>query len=166
MRRPEVGIIALAMLASACAFPTDSPNWDMTWNVPLPDNGQSIGVKAVLPAGTDTITPTPGAPLAIRPQVSAIPSISRTLGVQCPTCPSATAPKPAFTAPIASTTVTLAAGASLSSATLTTGSKMDIVLTNGFQFDPINPPGAPGTPGTMTLTVSNGATTLGTATLT
>jgi hypothetical protein len=164
MRRPLTGIIALAMLASACAFPTESPNWDMTWNLPVPDdNGMSIGVKTFLPNGVDTITPTGTTTLAFRANVSSAPPINRTLGVQCPTCPNATAPKPAFTAPPATTVINLTAGTSLTSATLSSGSQVAVTLTNGFTFDPINPPG--GSPGTITLTVSNGSTTLGTLTL-
>jgi hypothetical protein len=165
MRRPEVGILALAMLASACAFPTESPNWDMTWNLPVPDNnGMSIGVATFLPSGVTVVNSgTPPTPSAFSVAVSSIPGISRTLGTQCPTCPAATAPKPAFTAPTASTTINLSAGSSLSSATLFTGSQIVLTLTNGFGFDPINPPG--GTPGTITLSVINGAATLGTLTL-
>lgn len=164
MRRPLTGIIALAMLASACAYPTEFPNWDMTWNLPVPDdNGMSIGVKTFLPSGVDTVTPAGTSTLAFRASVSSVPPINRTLGVQCPTCPTATAPKPAFTAPPATTTINLTAGTSLNSATLFTGSQVAVTLTNGFTFDPINPPG--GSPGTITLTVSNGSTTLGTLTL-
>lgn len=161
MRRTRLGIFALAMLASACAFPTEAPNWDMTWNLPLPDdNGMSIGVTSFLPSGVTTVgTP----PTAFSATVSSVPPINRTLGAQCPTCPSATAPKPAFTAPVSSTTISLAAGSSLQSATLSTGSQIVIAITNGFGFDPINPPG--GAPGTVTLAVSNGAATLGTLTL-
>lgn len=161
MRRPEVGILALALLASACAFPTESPDWDMTWNLPLPDNNaMSIGVKNFLPNGVDTV----GNPAnAFRVDVSSAPPISRTLGAQCSTCPNATAPKPAFTAPIASTTISLTAGTQLTSATLAAGSQLVVTMNNGFTFDPINPPG--GSPGTITLAVLNGSTTLGTLTL-
>src|SRR4051812_11961625 len=165
MRRPEVGIIALAMLASACAFPTESPNWDLTWNLPVPDNdAMSISVTKFLPNGVDTVRvgTAPGT-LALTVKILSAPTINRTLGVQCPTCPSATAPKPAFSAPPATTTISLTAGTSLNSATLFTGSQIVVNLTNGFTFDPINPPG--GTAGTITLTVNNGTTTLGTLTL-
>src|SRR5207253_1188283 len=118
MRRPVIGIYALAMLASACAFPTESPDWDMTWNLPVPDNNaMSIGVKSFLPTGVDTVTPTGSTTLALRPQIASVPTISRTLGAQCSTCPTATAPKPAFTAPVSSTTVSLTAGTTLQSAT-------------------------------------------------
>ena len=56
MRRPEVGIIALALLASACAIPTESPNWDMTWNLPVPDKGNlNVGVSSFLPSGVTTV---------------------------------------------------------------------------------------------------------------
>jgi hypothetical protein len=151
------------MLASACAFPTESPNWDMTWNLPVPDNnGMSIGVASFLPSGVSVINNASGAPTAFSVAVSSIPGISRSLGTQCPSCPSATAPKPAFTAPQATTTINLGTTA-LNSATLFTGSQIVITLTNGFGFDPINPPG--GTPGTITLSVTNGSATLGTLTL-
>jgi hypothetical protein len=165
MRRPEVGIIALAMLASACAFPTEAPNWDMTWNLPVPDdNAMSIGVSTFLPSGVTLVnTGTPPTP-AFKAAVSANPTISRTLGVQCPSCPSATAPKPAFVAPPATTPVTLDAGTSLQTALLTTGSQLVVTLNNGFQFDPINPPGGT-TAGTITLSITNGSATLGTLTL-
>jgi hypothetical protein len=157
MRRPEVGIIALAMLASACAFPTESPNWDMTWNLPVPDdNAMSIGVSTFLPSGVTLVS----GGTAFQAAVSATPTISRTLGVQCPTCPNATAPKPLFSAPPATTPITLSAGTSLTSATLTTGSQLALTLNNGFTFDPLNPPGVT-TPGLITLTISNGTTTLG-----
>jgi hypothetical protein len=164
MRRPAKGIIALAMIAAACAIPTDSPNWDMTWNLPVPDDSAlSISVTRLLPSGVDTVTPTGTNTLALYARISGSPSISRTLGVQCPSCPTATAPKPAFTAPTATTAINLSAGTALNTATLFTGSQIVVTLNNGFKFDPINPPG--GTPGTITVTVSNGATTLGTLTL-
>ena len=163
MRRPEVGILALAILMLACAIPTESPNWDVTWNLPVPDdNKMSIAVTSFLPTGVDTI----GSPTAtaFNATISSVPPISRTLGANCPACPNATAPKPAFTAPPASTTITLTAGTSLTSATLTTGSRVIVAMNNGYTFDPIRPPGG-GLPGTVTLTVSNGAATLGTLTL-
>src|SRR6478672_8632363 len=125
MRRPEVGIIALAMLASACAIPTELPNWDVTWNLPLPDNNaMSIGVATFLPNGVDTINAgTPRVPVAFGVKVASAPTISRTLGVQCPACPSATAQKPQFTAPPATSTISLTAGTNLNTATLFTGSQ-------------------------------------------
>jgi hypothetical protein len=150
------------MLASACAIPTDSPNWDMTWNLPVPDNnGLSIPVSSFIPSGVtidSSVTPR-----VFKATVTGTPQINRTLGAQCPACPSATAPKPAFTAPAATTNISLAAGSSLNTATLTTGSSISVQLNNGFGFDPIRPPG--GTAGTVILTISNGATTLGNLTL-
>jgi hypothetical protein len=162
MRRPEVGILALAMLASACSFPTESPNWDMTWNLPLPDNDAlSIPVKNFLPVGVDTVGDPANAFLA---QTDPVPPISRTLGAQCDSCTSVTARKPEFHAQPATTTVTLTAGTQLTSAVLATGSQMLLTLNNGYSFDPINPPG--GAAGTVTFAVLNGSTTLGTLTLT
>ena len=165
MRRPEVGIIALAMLASACAFPTESPNWDMTWNLPVPDdNAMSIGVSTFLPSGVTLVNSgTPPTPSAFSASVSAVPPINRTLGTACTTCPTATAPKPSFKSPPSNTTINLSAGTALNSATLFTGSQIVITLTNGFGFDPLNPPGrAADTAGVVTLAVNNGSATLGT----
>jgi hypothetical protein len=162
MRRPDLGIIALAILAGACAVPTEAPNWDVTWDLPVPDSGKmNIGVKSFLVSGVtidSSVTPR-----VFSAAVQSAPPIARTLGAQCPACPNATAQKPAFTAPLSSTTVTLTSGASLTSGTLTTGSKIALALNNGFTFDPIRPPG--GATGTMTFTVSNGAATLGLLTL-
>ncbi|HET9426698.1 MAG TPA: hypothetical protein VFO55_15145 [Gemmatimonadaceae bacterium] len=133
----------------------------MTWNLPLPDNdAMSIGVTTFLPSGVDPV----GSPAtAFSATVASLPPITRMLGAQCASCPSGTAPKPAFSAPVASTTVTLTAGTQLTSAVLATGSQLVVTLNNGFTFDPINPPG--GSPGIVTLAVLNGATTLGTLTL-
>jgi hypothetical protein len=168
MRRPEVGIIALAMLASACAFPTEAPNWDMTWNLPVPDdNAMNIGVSTFLPSGVTLVTSgTPATPTAFNAAVSATPTISRTLGVQCPACPSGSGQKPAFVAPPASTPVTLSAGTSLQTAVLTTGSQIVVTVNNGFTFDPINPPGGVNsTTSTIAITITNGSNNLGTLTL-
>jgi hypothetical protein len=147
------------MLASACAFPTDAPNWDMTWNLPVPDdNAMSIGVTNFLPSGITLVTSgSPATPTAFNAAISSVPSIVRTLGVQCPLCPNATAPKPLFTGTSPSTVINLAAGTSLVSATIASGSQMVVTLTNGFAFDPINPAGGPA--GDITLTISNVSTT-------
>jgi hypothetical protein len=166
MRRPEVGILALAMLALACAIPTEMPNWDMTWNLPVPDKGKlSIAVTSFLPSGVDTI----GAPTAtgFRAAVGSPPPITRTLGADCTSCGplnGTNAPKPLFTSAPPPTTVTLAAAASLTSGALAAGSQVVFSITNGFNFDPIRPQAgsAVTNTGVMTLTVNNGAATLGT----
>lgn len=170
MRRPEVGILALAML-SACAIPTEAPNWDMQWNLPINSTELDIDLTDItLPAGIQIdstliagSSPAAYTRTAFTAVVQSVPAITRTLGAQCPTCPSGTAPKPAFTAPVSSTTVSLTSGSTLVSATLAAGSQIVVVLNNGFGFDPINPPG--GTPGNITVAVNNGAATLGTLTL-
>jgi len=161
MQRSLRGTLALAALIMACAIPTEAPNWDVVWNLPMPNGGQTIAVNSFLPAGVSMVGTVPTQ--AFRATVSSAPAIVRTLGVQCPTCPNATAPKPAFTAPPATVTMSLAAGAALNSGTLTTGSQIVVQLVNGFTFDPIRPPG--GANGTVTITVANGSTTLGTLTL-
>lgn len=167
MRRCQVGILALAMLASACTIPTESPNWDMTWNVPVPDKGKmSIGVASFLPSGVTTIgTP----PTAFRANLggAGTASITRTLGADCTTCPNGTAPKPSYTAAPPAATVSLAAAASLTSATLAAGSQIVFTINNGFNFDPVRPQAGSATTGTgvMTLTVNNGGNNLGILTI-
>src|ERR1700737_1732242 len=83
MRRPEVGILALAMLASACAIPTEAPSWETLLNVPLPDKGKlNLSVALFLAAGVtaDTVanifTVSVGSPAPI----------TRTLGQDCASC--------------------------------------------------------------------------------
>jgi hypothetical protein len=168
MRRPEVGIFALAMLASACAIPTESPNWDMTWNLPVPDKGAlSIGVASFLPNGV-TAVGTP--PIAFSATVGSPPPISRTLGSDCASCVpvnGTNSPKPAFSSTPPATSVNLAAAASLTSATLAAGSQVVFTINNGFNFDPIRPQAGSNVTntGNMTLTVNNGAATLGVLTI-
>jgi hypothetical protein len=164
MRRPLAGFFALAILGTACAIPTEMPNWDTRWDLPLPvGDDLGIGVARFLPAGVDTLTLTGATAPIFRATVSVNPQISRSLGATCPSCPSATAPKPAFTLnPAATTTVSLTAASSLTSATLSTGSQLALSLINGFGFDPIRPPGTGTTPGTVSFTVTNGTATLGT----
>ena len=168
MRRPEVGIFALAMLASACAIPTESPNWDMTWNLPVPDKGKlSIGVASFLPNG---VTAVGNPPTAFTAAITAPAPISRTLGCRLPElCATQrderrrSRPSPAPPA----TTSNFTAGANLTSGTLTTGSQIVFTINNGYNFDPIRPQAGSATTntGTLTLTVNNGAATLGVLTI-
>jgi hypothetical protein len=164
MRRPEVGILTFAMLLSACTIPTDSPNWDMTWNLPVPDNNaMSIGVASFLPNG---VTAVGSPPTAFSATIASPPAITRTLGADCTSCVplnGTTAPKPAFIATPPATSTNLAAAASLTSGTLAAGSQIVFSVTNGYNFDPIRPDSgsAATNTGTLTLTVNNGAATLG-----
>jgi hypothetical protein len=156
MRRPEVGILALALL-SACAIPTDAPNWDTTWNLPVPDKGSlNIPIASFLPSG---VTVAAGTPATFSVQVASSPPISRSLGANCPACPNATAQKPSFTAPLATSSVSLTAAANLTSAVLATGSQLVVAINNGYTFDPINPPG--GAAGSVSITVSNNNLNIG-----
>src|SRR4051812_31725660 len=167
MRRLPVGIIALAIIAAACEVPTSAPNWDMTWDVPMPDSGRmNIPLTSFLPAGVTVDNPA----TRLNATVNSFPQISRSLGASCSGCTNGvTAPKPAFTAPATTSTIALTAGNGLTSATLGAGSQVSFTLTNGFNFDPIRPqPSAAQTAantGTITITVNNGTTTLGTLAL-
>src|SRR5258708_3315738 len=167
MRRPEVGILALALLAAACAIPTEAPSWDTLWNVPLPDKGKlNLSVTSFLPSGVtaDTVAN------IFTASVGSPPAITRTLGADCGSCVpinGTTAPKPAFSSAPPATSVTLAAGGSLQSGTLAGGSQVVFTIINGFNFDPIRPDSgsAVTNTGTVTLTVNNGTATLGTLTI-
>src|ERR1051325_2495745 len=161
MRRPEVGIFALAMLA-ASSIPTDAPNWDMPWNVPMPDKGNlSIGVASFVPNGVSVIGSPPTA-FPANPFRSGTTSTIRSLGAACTHCTNTTAPKPAVTSAPPGATANFASGTDLQSGTLTTGSKIIFAITNGYSFDPIRPQAGSSTTntGSMTLTVTNGTATL------
>ena len=166
MRRPEAGIIAIALLASACAIPTESPNWDMTWNLPVPDKGNlNVGVSSFLPNGVTTVG---SLPTAFRAAVASPAPFNRPLGTDCPSCTNgATQPKPAFTSAPPASTAAFTSGTNLTSATLTTGSQVVFTINNGYNFDPIRPQAGSATTntGTLTLTVNNGGTTLGVLTI-
>lgn len=168
MRRPEVGILALAMLASACAIPTESPNWDMTWNLPVPDKGNlSIGVASFLPNG---VTAVGSPPTAFSAAIGSPLPISRALGADCTSCVplnGTSAAKPFFTATPPATTVNFTAGANLTSAPLAAASQIVFTINNGYNFDPIRPQAGSATTntGVLTLTVNNGAATLGVLTI-
>lgn len=154
---PRAGIYIPALLTlAACNIVTDgAPIWDMTWNVP--SKSTSISVNSLLPSGV-TLAPSG---TAFQSSVSSIAPIVRTLGTDCSTCAATNGlvvPKPAFTVN-ASSSATLPS--TVGSATLITDTII-VVITNGYNFDPIRP-GA-GNVGSIQLTARSGTTTLGTQT--
>lgn len=140
-----------ALALAACDLPSSAPRWETTWNVPA--DSTKIGVGQLLPSGV-TLSPSGNAfQVAITPV-----TVTRQLGADCSQCAAAngtTVPKPAFTV---NTSDTTALPSQLASATLV-GDTLTLQVNNGFDFDPIRP--AAGTYGTLTLTVKNGTTTLG-----
>jgi hypothetical protein len=154
MRQRVAALVLAAMLAAACDVPTSIPNWDMTWDFPA--SSAKVSVNSFLPNGV-TLTPN-GA--AFQANVATM-TITRTLAQDCPACATGVStPKPSYSATTTGGPVTLPAG--MTSATLVADT-VYVTMVNRYQFDPINP-GA-GATGTMTLTVTSGATVLGTLNL-
>lgn len=154
MRRRVAPVVLAAVLAAACDVPTSLPNWDMTWDFPA--SNATITVGSFLPNGV-SLTPN-GA--AFQANVNTI-TLTRTLAQDCPQCTAGVAtPKPTYSATATSAATFLPAG--IASALLA-GDTVFVTMVNRYQFDPINP-GA-GATGSMMFTVTSGATTLGTLTL-
>jgi len=155
MRQFVAGVVlTTVVLAAACDVPTSVPNWDMTWNFPA--SSATIPVTSFLPNGV-SLAPSGS---AFQATVNAV-TITRTLAQDCPACASGVAaPKPAYTATVTSSPVSLPAN--VTSATLVTDT-MFVTIVNRYQFDPINPGG--GATGSMSFVVSSGTATLGTLTL-
>lgn len=153
-----VSTVAAALLVG-CDIPTsipESPILDVKWVVP--SQSTSITVANIIPAN-----------VAIAPDgsvflVTATPSttqVTRTLGQDCPACVAAnglTVPKPAF---VAAATTTTQLPADFAAATLV-GGNLQVVVSNGFNFDPLRPSAAATAPrGFAVITVTNGATVIG-----
>lgn len=140
--RAAFAVLAVVGLAG-CKYPTSAPIIDQRWI--LPAETTTIGVGQFLPSGVSDN----GSTFA----VSVNPfSTSETLGALCSACQGhngATIPKPAFTS---SFTVSASLPADVSSVNLSSGS-VQVVLQNGFGFDPIRPGG--GSTGTVTVTLTD-----------
>lgn len=144
------GVLLLVAGVSACDLPTGMPRWETTWITPSEET--SVHVTELLPAGLMVNVDTTAFELAIDPV-----NESWTLSEFCAACPPVTsvAPKPAFTATVSTTAPIPAAVQSVD----VQGGSIDLVLTNGFDFDPIRP-GAASDSGSITITVSSGTTTV------
>jgi hypothetical protein len=146
----------LALLA-ACGLPTEVPKTpiiDVRWVVP--SQSTRITVANFLPNGVTVLADNSGFTISV-PSAS----VTRTLAQDCAACVAAngaTVPKPAF---VATATMTSPVPADISSATLT-GGTLQVVVTNGYNFDPLYPNPTAGTPtGFAIITVSNGGTVIG-----
>ena len=154
MRQHVALVVLTAAALAACDVPTAVPNWDMTWNFPA--SSTTIHVASILPNGI-SITPSG---TAFQATMNAV-FITRTLAQDCPACATGVpAPKPAYTASVTSSPVSLPANVTL--ATLLTDT-VYVSIVNRYQFDPINPGG--GAAGSMTFVISSGAATLGNLTI-
>ncbi|HTR78548.1 MAG TPA: hypothetical protein VMH39_10570 [Gemmatimonadaceae bacterium] len=154
MPRPLVGLSVLLALLAACDIPSAAPKWDMTWNVP--GQSTSISVNSILPSGVTAN----GANTAFQVTVQPV-AIQQTLAQDCGACVVAngtTVPKPAF---VATGNGSATLPNSVTSATLI-GDTLVLTVTNGFNFDPLQPTAAPaGDTGWVVTTVKSGAVVIG-----
>ena len=140
-RRPRAGrpawVVALVALgASACEYPTSAPIVETRWAAPI--ESTRFGVGDLLP-GDVTIAPDSSAFIVDFDPVS----FGTSLGAICPPCAfanGATVPKPAFSDNFGST---VSFPPEVTSVTILDGSVL-VQITNGLNFDPINPGGATG----------------------
>ena len=148
--------VPLALLA-ACGFPTEVPKTpivDLRWVVP--SQSTRISVANLLPTGVTVPADSSGFTVSV-----ASASVTRTLSQDCAPCVAAnmlTAPKPAF---VASASIATSVPVDIASATLT-GGTLQVVVSNGYTFDPLYPNPIAGTPtGYAVITVSNGGNVIG-----
>ena len=154
MRQGVAGVVLTMAVLSACDVPTSVPNWDMTWDFPA--SGATISVNSFLPNGV-SLTSTGS---AFQTTVNPV-TLTRTLAQDCPQCVAGvSAPKPSYSSTATSNATFLPTN--MTSATLAADTVF-VTMVNRYQFDPLNP-GA-GASGSMTMTVSSGATVLGTLSL-
>jgi hypothetical protein len=153
MRQGVAGVVLIVLVAS-CDVPTAVPNWDMTWDFPA--SGATIPVNSFLPNGVSLTSNGAAFQASLNPV-----TITRTLAQDCPQCVSGVAaPKPSYSATTTGNATFLPAN--MTSATLVSDT-VYVTMVNRYQFDPLNP--GSGAAGTMTFTVSSGASTLGTLSL-
>lgn len=142
--------LGLAAIGVGCDFPTDVPILEQSWVIEM--DGTTIGVAELLPA--DVAVSGSSFDVTV-PQVQT----SQSLGNLCPECAALngfTAPVPAFAD---SFDVNQGLPGDVTAATVTSGA-IDITLTNGFSFDPLE------NGGTITIRVRDqaGGTLLGSVT--
>ncbi len=137
----------VALGASACEYPSTAPIVDTEWAAPV--ESTRFGVGDLLP-GSVTIPADSSAFVVDFDPVS----FGTSLGAICPPCAAAdgfTVPKPAFNDSFGST---LDFPAEVSSVTILDGT-VSIQVTNGLNFDPINP--AAGSTGSFSIELRDGA---------
>lgn len=126
---------------AACDIPTDLPEWNPTYAVPLADI--TIGVSQLLPPSVTLANGNTAFSISLAPV-----SFGTSLGQLCPACAAfngQTVAKPAFSGTF-STAIPLPTD--VLGATLISG-RLGFMATNGFSFDPIRPGG----PSTGSLSV-------------
>lgn len=139
-----------AFVALACDVPTGLPIWNTVWQVPA--DSTEVTVASLLPSSVSIVDAGAGTKAFSFSLPAA--STSTTLGEACYACAAAAGsrvPKPEFTL---SDSATVQLPADVVNADIIGGS-VDYTLTNGFDFDPLNP--GP-TRGWMRILVTSGST--------
>ncbi len=148
--------LSVVGLAAACEVPTKAPIVDVRWIVP--SQSTRIAVANLLPGNVTVAADTSGFLIAVSPATTVT---TRTLAQDCPSCVAANgqlAPKPAFTATV---TMSTALPTDFSSATLASGS-LQLVVTSGYNFDPLRPNPIAGAPnGFAVITISSAGAVIG-----
>lgn len=154
-RAPRVLPLALLAALAACDLPSSAPIFQQSWTVP--GDSVTVPVTQILPAGVAFN----GTATAFLVSVADPADFSTTLGTLCgqPACQSGaavSAPVPAFTSSGAALSRTVAFPATVASGTVVSGS-LSLAVQNTLGFDPLRPNGATAPYGTLTVTITNGA---------
>lgn len=155
VRHPARLLVLLAGIGfAACDVPTGLPKWETTFVVP--SENTTISAAQFLPASVTLTEDARALAISMAPA-----SFGEALGTLCSVCAQVLddgAIRPAFDATFAAV---LALPADVTGATLTGGS-IDVVLRNGFSFDPLR---SGHETGSMTITIASGATAIGRKTI-
>lgn len=154
--RVLTGIMSATALvsAAACDLPTAAPILEQRWIVP--GETSRITVASLLPSGVSILPDSSGFTLS-----GDMATIARPLSADCAICIEANGNVGTKPALVVNASMSSSLASDISAATLTAGS-LALNVTNNYNFDPLRPNGNVAPFGTATITVSNGATVLGT----
>ncbi len=158
--RPIVRLItatlsAIALVAaSGCDIPTAAPLVEQRWVVP--GEISRITVASLLPSGVSILSDSSGFTLN-----ADMATVTRLLSDDCAECVVGNGLMGTKPAVLVCASMFSSLASDISAATLTSGS-LAMNMTNNYTFDPLRPNGNAAPYGTVTITVSNGATVLGT----
>ena len=150
-RRAFTGVLIAAVFLAACDYPTEVPNWDVTWDVPI--KSSTIAASSFLPSGVTTDATKNFFLFTVAPT-----TVTKTLAEAC-NCvvPNGVViPQPALDI---DDNRTVAVQAGVTSAVLS-GDTLFVTVTNSLGFDPLRPTGAVGQ-SYFVDTVKSGTTVLG-----
>lgn len=135
---------AAAMALTACDVPTEPPMFEPRWVIPA--DGTSLALDELLPAG---VTEAGNAfDISVNP-VSAFETLGDLCGTACQVLNGLTAPVPDFTGSFQSTQ---SLPGDVESAEIS-GGTIDLTITNGFSFDPLENAGS-----TVTISIADDLT--------